>query len=228
MPLNKAPIVSTGTVAANSMSPISLSGSVTDDNFPAPPSLITQWTKLSGPGGVTFGNAALPSTTATLSVGGTYSLRLRADDSSAVTFKDLTFTGFTSPYELWQSQQFAGTSGITDPNAAMTQDPDHDGMNNLMEYALGTNPNSATQNPITVDNENISSQNYLRLSATKNPAATDMQFIVEATSTLGDPQSWSSAGLVTEVNTSTQLVVRDSVPVTSGTQRFMRVRVVKP
>src|SRR2546428_11181915 len=55
VPLNKAPIVSTGTVAANSVSPIPLSGTVSDDNFPAPPSLTTQWSKLRGPGTVTFG-----------------------------------------------------------------------------------------------------------------------------------------------------------------------------
>ena len=228
VPMNKAPIVSIGTVAANSLSPITLSGTVTDDNFPAPPSLTAQWLKLSGPGGVTFGNPALPATTATLSIGGNYSLRLRADDSSAVSFKDISFTGYATPYELWQSQQFSATGGISDPNASLLLDPDKDGQSNLMEYALGSNPNAAGSSPISADSETVSTSRYLRLSVSKNPNATDVQFVVEATSTLSIPSSWSSSGLIIETNTASQLVVRDNVAISPGSQRFMRLRVTKP
>jgi hypothetical protein len=228
VPLNKAPVVSISSVAANSLSPISLSGSVTDDSYPAPPSLTTQWLKLTGPAPVTFGNAALPATTATLSIGGSYSLRLRADDSSAVSFKDISFNGYATPYELWQSQQFTSTGGIADPNAALLLDPDHDGLSNFMEYALGTNPNASNSSAISVDAEPVSTSRYLRLSITKNPNATDVQFVVEATATLAVPTSWSSSGLIIETNTSTQLVIRDSTAITPGTQRFMRLRVTRP
>jgi hypothetical protein len=177
---------------------------------------------------VTFGNSALPATTVTVGAGGTYSLRLRADDASAMTFKDITFTGYATPYELWQSQQFAATGGMGDPNSALQMDPDHDGISNLQEYALGTNPNGTNAAPISTDFEQIASSKYLRMSVTKNPIATDVQYIVEATNTVEDLLSWTSAGLITEINTATQLVVRDGVATDSVNRRFIRLRIVKP
>jgi hypothetical protein len=58
-----------------------LDGTVTDDGLPDPPGAFTVlWTKVSGPGTVTFGNAALIDTTATFSQAGTYVLRLTGDD----------------------------------------------------------------------------------------------------------------------------------------------------
>jgi hypothetical protein len=69
------------------------------------------------------------------------------------------------------------------------------------------------------------SNTFLRLSIPKNPAATDVTFIVEASSGL---VSWSSAGLVIEsAPGASPLVVRDSVAVTPGVRRFMRVRVTQ-
>ena len=197
VPLNKAPIVNTGTVAAGALSPLTLTGSVTDDNFPAPPSLTTSWSKLSGPGSVTFGNAAQPATTATVSTIGSYVIRLRANDSSAETFRDLAFNGYLKPYDVWASQQF----GVNWTNPAYTDDQldnDGDGLKNLSEYAVGTNPNSGNAVPIVADKEHIAAADYLRMSVVKNPNATELQYIIEATSTLTDPLSWSSAGLVTE------------------------------
>ncbi len=227
VPLNKAPIVSTGTIAANSLSPVTLAGSVTDDNFPAPPSLTTSWSRVSGPGSVTFGNASLPATTATVGAIGTYVLRLRANDSSAETFRDIAFNGFLKPYDIWAWQQFG--ANWTNPAFADDQtDSDHDGWSNLAEYALGTNPNLANASPLTTDVEQIASAKYLRMTVAKNPNATEIQYIVEATGTLTDPPTWSSAGLVTESNTAAQLIVRDSQPIAPGTSRYMRLRIVKP
>jgi hypothetical protein len=62
----------------------------------------------------------------------------------------------------------------------------------------------------------------------KNPAATDVMFIVEATSDLSNPLRWSRAGLTIESNTSTQLTVRDNVPSGPSVRRFMRVKVTRP
>ena len=80
VPLNKAPVVSIANVVAYPVSPITLDGTVTDDNYPAPVTLDTMWSKVSGPGTVAFGNATLADTTLTLGQYGTYKLRLAADD----------------------------------------------------------------------------------------------------------------------------------------------------
>jgi RHS repeat-associated protein len=81
---NQAPVVNAGpnqtiTLPAGA----TLSGSATDDGLPNPPALLTYaWTKFSGPGTVTFGNAASAATTATFSQAGTYALKLTVSDSA--------------------------------------------------------------------------------------------------------------------------------------------------
>ncbi len=89
--LNKAPIVDIASVAPGSVPPISLNGTVTDDNFPAPVNLTNLWSVVSAPGPVTFANATAKQTTATMNDSGTYNLRLTADDSGVQSFKDVSF-----------------------------------------------------------------------------------------------------------------------------------------
>jgi K319-like protein len=57
-----------------------LNGTVTDDGLPSPPSLTTTWSKVSGPGTVTFQNANAVDTQASFSATGTYVLRITASD----------------------------------------------------------------------------------------------------------------------------------------------------
>lgn len=80
---NQAPTVNAGpdqtiTFPADA----ALNGLVTDDGLPNPPAAVTtNWTVVSGPGVVTFGNASSLSTTASFSAIGSYVLRLTANDS---------------------------------------------------------------------------------------------------------------------------------------------------
>ena len=74
-------------------SDVALDGTVSDDGLPNPPGAVTlTWSKLSGPGTVTFGNANLVSTTASFSVYGVYVLRLTANDGGASASDDVTIT----------------------------------------------------------------------------------------------------------------------------------------
>jgi hypothetical protein len=57
-----------------------LNGTASDDGSPAGSTLTTAWSKVSGPGTVTFGNIAARSTTASFSLAGAYVLRLTATD----------------------------------------------------------------------------------------------------------------------------------------------------
>ena len=59
---------------------VSLDGTVSDDGYPLPPALTTTWTKLSGPGTVTFGDSSAVDTTATFLAAGPYVLQLEAHD----------------------------------------------------------------------------------------------------------------------------------------------------
>jgi hypothetical protein len=68
---------------------VNLDGSASD---PEGASLTTAWTKISGPGTVTFGDASAVDTTATFGASGTYVLRLTGDDGEATAFDEVTIT----------------------------------------------------------------------------------------------------------------------------------------
>jgi hypothetical protein len=139
----------------------------------------------------------------------------------ARSFGDLSFT-FGTPFQLWQATNFVG--GAANPDAAPEADPDHDGLSNVAEYACGTDPHTPNAALVTASLAPEGSNQVLRISVTKNPAATDVEFTVEWTDALTDAPAWSSTGLVVEEDTPASLVVRDSVPAASQPARFYRVR----
>ena len=87
----------------------SLAGTVTDDGLPGGP-VTTQWTKVSGPGTVTFGNAAAASTTATFSVQGAYVLQLTANDGAVSASDLITITVDSNPSN--KAIDFGGTNAF--------------------------------------------------------------------------------------------------------------------
>jgi N-acetylneuraminic acid mutarotase len=72
-----------------------LTGTVTDDGLPNG-TLTRTWSKVSGPGTVTFGTPTANTTTATFSSAGTYVLRLTASDGALSASDDVTVTVNTS------------------------------------------------------------------------------------------------------------------------------------
>ncbi len=89
---NIAPSVNAGIDLSVSLpGSAALDGTVTDDGLPNPPgALTTAWSKLSGPGTVSFASASAVDTTANFSTNGTYVLRLTASDGSLTTTDDTT------------------------------------------------------------------------------------------------------------------------------------------
>jgi len=80
--VNRAPTVNAGadqTVVWPS--PATLRGTASDDGLPSG-TMVTAWSQVSGPGAVTFGDAAALDTTASFSLPGAYELRLTADDGA--------------------------------------------------------------------------------------------------------------------------------------------------
>jgi hypothetical protein len=82
-PVNQPPSVNAGPDQTITLPAVAnLNGVVTDDGLPNPPGMVTVlWTKVSGPGTVTFGNATAAVTTASFSAPGVYVLQLTASDS---------------------------------------------------------------------------------------------------------------------------------------------------
>ena len=125
--------------------------------------------------------------------------------------------------DAWEATMF----GNANPGSnAASDDGDGDGISNLMEYALNTDPLVSNSNPVAHDLETVAGKQYLRLAIPKNPAASNLTYTVE---TCDDLNGWSAADTVIETDTTGQLVVRDKIPTTAATRRFIHLKVsVKP
>jgi hypothetical protein len=114
-PQNQAPSVNAGPSQTITLpSTATLTGTVTDDGLPTPPGVVTStWSKVSGPGTVTFANASAASTTASFSQAGTYVLRLTATDGELSRSSDLTITVTAIQRTLTVTKAGTGSGTVT-------------------------------------------------------------------------------------------------------------------
>jgi hypothetical protein len=91
-PANRAPSVNAGSDRTITLpATAALAGTATDDGLPAPPAQLSiGWSKVTGPGTVTFANASVLSTTASFQLAGTYVLRLSVSDGALTATDDVT------------------------------------------------------------------------------------------------------------------------------------------
>jgi hypothetical protein len=112
--VNAGPTVNAGTDQTVTLpAAASLSGTVHDDGLPVPPGLLNlAWSKISGPGTVTFANAAAPNTSASFGAAGTYVLRLTVNDSVAVGTDDVSITAnsVAAPLQIQSVDTISGSS----------------------------------------------------------------------------------------------------------------------
>ncbi len=179
-------------------------------------------------GAITVNNGAA------LSAGQTVNLQVAVQDdghggaypiASATTTVAITVQG--TPIEQWRWSHF-GADAVNPLISGELADPDHDGLCNLLEYALALDPLGPSESTVRVDLETIGVSQFLRLTASKNPAATDVTFSVEVTADLSAPAPWDASGTTIETSTSTTLQVRDNSPITPSGQRSIRLKVAHP
>jgi len=136
-------------------------------------------------------------------------------------------TGIT-PYDAWLADHFSSEELANPAISGAMADPDHDGIPNLMEYALNLDPKAASGGDLP--KQGIQG-GYLTLTYRQNKQASDVIFIPEACANLCN-FSWGTNGLteVSRVNCNTwwSVTVQDSVPMSNATNRFMRLKVTKP
>ncbi len=138
-----------------------------------------------------------------------------------------------TPVDQWRISHF-GTS-LNTGDAADNADPDADGLPNLHEYALGTDPLTATPNLPTITRV----ANYLTLTFPRTPAATDITFLVEArndlltgtwapvaTSTL--PATWTPVAPATASETAGTATITDGADMLVIPRRFLRLKITRP
>ena len=121
-------------------------------------------------------------------------------------------------------QTWALANGLTlGINDGPTQDPENDGLANLLEYATGTtnNPLAATTNPVTITTIiNASTNRVLRLDFPRvnDPALT---YVVQATNDLAT----AFVDVATYPAASTPVQHEDSVTLAPGVRRFLRLEI---
>lgn len=136
-----------------------------------------------------------------------------------------TLTIQEPPFQSWLFNMF-GSSANTAAVAGDTADPDHDGRENLLEYALGSNPNSAAAaSGFTTGWQNVGGVDYLTLSYVRDLLKTDIVYQVESSPDLAAGH-WSPVG-DSATGTAGSLETRQaSVPVSAGAT-FLRLRVTR-
>lgn len=128
-------------------------------------------------------------------------------------------------YIFWQSENFTEQQildGLADPNA----DTDGDGLSQLIEYALGTDPNIADHDVTLVEvQEFVEEDERLMMRFERPVGLEDITYIIEFCSDLEAP--WSPATLqMTPISETTETVTGwDSLPAEQHQKRFVRLRV---
>jgi hypothetical protein len=154
----------------------------------------------------------------------------------ASTIQTITFNVQGDKIDTWRNQNFA-VSDLTDTSREATvwgdlADPDNDGLQNLMEYALSMNPTNRESSSVGVfsDLVELSGKNYLSLSFRQLKSA-PIEYVPQVST---DKQMWSSGTNVVQlvstvdVDAQTQIAsYKDFTPIDPLTPRFMRLKIVR-
>ena len=182
-----------------------------------PASVTTAWTKVNGPGTVTFTAPTSLDTTASFSLPGTYTLRLAATGTSTVV--DTLIVSVDEDYSNWATRVIGTNTAIN----GLTHDADKDGLVNLLEYAFGTNPTLSTA-PLLVG---FNSGGLFAVSFTRSSTA-NVAFAIEVADTIFGP--WTSDTIVTNLQSDNGILQTwigyDTRPISANAQRYIRARVV--
>ena len=133
------------------------------------------------------------------------------------TVTPITVTITDRPLHVWRLAQFGANANIPAISGDRA-DPDGDSRPNLLEYAIGTSPNTFNTGP-PLTTSFVS--NYLTgtlLRSTASPA--DVTLIGQVSS---DLNTWITGTIVT--NTATNFTFRDTTLRSANLKRFLRVRV---
>jgi hypothetical protein len=163
--------------------------------------------------------------TDTTAVAGTlYHYRVSAYSSGGESSPATASATALTTLQNWRLSYFGTTENSG--TAANDYDFDTDGLANLIEYALGTDPLTATP-PDKLPTSSIEAEgdsDYLILSVPRTAIQPGVTYQAEVGS---DFAAWTEDVTVL-VDTPTLLKVRDNVPVSDATKRFIRLRIRVP
>jgi VCBS repeat-containing protein len=227
---NDAPVFSADPISAPGGiqdSPYSAMIAGTADDADAGDTLV--YSKVSGPAWLVVSASGALSGTPEFSDVNLQTFTVRATDPAG-TFADAVLNITITPLpdantngilDNWERAHFPDAAPGSNPAGA---DPDGDGLSNLMEYALDTDPLVANKSSVVHDMETIGAARYLRLTVDKNPAATNLIYTVETCDALNN---WSATHTATEPDPAHphRLIVRDDPADPNAPRRFIRLKV---
>lgn len=120
---------------------------------------------------------------------------------------------------------FLANAGVSSAKSGATDDPDADGVVNLIEYALGGNPMSAASSPSPVLQVSGISPEPVFLTLTYGRASTiGLTYAVQTTTDLTNPAAWTTTG-VTQGTPDVNGTTTATIPYDTG-NRYLRLSVI--
>ena len=163
-----------------------------------------------------------------LSTAKKYYYRVKATNANGDSFYSNVANATTlTAIQNWRSAHF-GTIDNSG-NAADTADPDDDGLSNLLEYALGTDPNSgsgadgASAQP-KASIITIGGIDYLQITVIRAEKKSDLSYAIQSGDLIN---AWGSDITILE-DTATILRARHNSPISSSQRQFLRLKVTRP
>ncbi len=168
---------------------------------------------------------------------GTATIRITARDLDNLTVSASLTVTVNLPYQQWTSQE-----GLSGPEAEPGADPDQDGRPNLLEYAFLTNPATPGTPYLPIPETGttlLEGQSYLTLAFPARLFTGGLTYRTEAAPSPSGPWTtvWDSAAdgfqsplVISSTSGSNAIAatVRDSLPITPGSPRFLRLRASLP
>jgi hypothetical protein len=184
------------------------------DQFNTPLALQPSATWSAGGGG----SIATDGTFTANTVGGPFAIT--AASSGLYGNAGVTVSGET--FVHWQTAHFSAAE-IAGGLAAASADPEVDGLNNFLEYTLGTNPRVATILPAATRD----AAGHLTFTLTRPKALPNVLYFGEATSALGSWPTSVPSEVVTDSDPET-IRLTDPLGIGDSSQRYLHLRVSAP
>jgi surface-anchored protein len=135
-------------------------------------------------------------------------------------------------YEAWKLASFSSIQAADPAVSGLGADPDGDGADNLVEYALGGNPLVAgVEGKPKMENLSDGGQEYMAIRFQRRKGDTSLSITVESTADLA-AVTWSGLGVQMGTGTAVgadyeEVVYRAPVSRADAPKQFMRVRVLR-
>ncbi len=125
-------------------------------------------------------------------------------------------------YATWRTANFTGPDLANDAISGPDADPDACGLTNLARYAFALAGRGPVSSPTTLGTATSAGASYLSLTFPRRASATDLTYTLESCT---DLISWTAVEGRTYTAGAGPVTAQDTMPITSGSRRFLRVRV---